>query len=185
MRVMTLSAAMIMAVALSGCAQGPKQAQSPVSVNVSSLPAVASAAAEVDTPLGRAVLSAVNAWRGEKGEGALTADATLQRAAAVHAADLALRNYFGHHNPEGQGPRERVLAVDKTFSASVSENLLVVEGPSFAAMSDAALAKLMVEKWAQSPQHRRNMQAGAMTRSGVGIGRSGERIVAVQVFAGS
>ncbi len=62
--------------------------------------------------------------------GVLATDATLQRAAAVHATDMALRGYFGHHNPEGQGPRERVLAVDKNFSARISENVQVVEGPA-------------------------------------------------------
>ena len=84
-----------------------------------------------------------------------------------------------------RGRAERVLAVDKNFEARISENVQVVDGPSYAAMSDAALAKLMVEKWAQSPQHRKNMQAVDATRSGVGIGRTGMRIIAVQVFAGN
>jgi uncharacterized protein YkwD len=114
----------------------------------------------------------------------LSADATLQRAAAVHAADMALRGYFGHHNPEGQGPRERVLAVDPAFSARISENLQMLDGPSYAAMDDAALAEVMVTKWAQSPSHRQIMQADAATRSGVGIARTGMRVIAVQVFAG-
>ncbi|MBX3495214.1 MAG: CAP domain-containing protein [Parvibaculum sp.] len=170
---------------LAACAPGPVREQPPVNVSTASLPAAASAAAEADTPLGRAVTMAVNDWRKTRGAGPLATDATLQRAAAVHAADMALRGYFGHHNPEGQGPRERVLAVDKNFSGRISENVQVVDGPSYAAMSDAALAKLMVEKWAQSPQHRQNMQAAEATRSGVGIGRAGTRIIAVQVFAGN
>ncbi|MEX2249224.1 MAG: CAP domain-containing protein [Parvibaculum sp.] len=184
MRHMTVFMAAALMAVLSGCATGPERAPPPVNVSTSSLPAAASAAAEADTPLGRAVMTAVNAWRKGKGAGALSADATLQRAAAVHAADMALRGYFGHHNPEGQGPRERVLAVDPAFSASISENLQMLDGPSYAAMDDAALAEVMVTKWAQSPSHRQIMQADAATRSGVGIARTGMRVIAVQVFAG-
>ena len=60
----------------------------------------------------------------------------------------------------------------------------MVDGASYAAMNDAQLAKVLVDKWATSPQHRRNMQSPDLTRSGIGIARSGNRIIAVQVFSG-
>ncbi|ABS62083.1 SCP-like extracellular [Parvibaculum lavamentivorans DS-1] len=173
---------LFLSVALAACA-GPA-ADKPLAVNIKSLPAGASSAAQADSPLSRAVLKSVNAFRAGKGIGTLSADATLQRAAAVHAADMAMRDYFGHHNPEGQGPRERVLAVNPEFKGRVAENLQMVEGPSYAAMSDDALAKVLTDKWAQSPMHRKNMQLPDMTQSGVGIARSGEKIIAVQVFSG-
>ena len=130
MRGMTIPmAAMLMAV-LAGCATGSGREPPPVNVNTRTLPAAASAAAEAETPLGRALTDAVNRWRAERGAAALRTDATLQRAAAVHAADMAQRDYFGHHNPDGQGPRERVLAVDPDFSASLSENIHRLDGAS-------------------------------------------------------
>ncbi|PKQ09454.1 MAG: hypothetical protein CVT73_02600 [Alphaproteobacteria bacterium HGW-Alphaproteobacteria-12] len=153
-------------------------------VSTASLPAEASTTAEGESPLSRAVLNAVNTFRAGKGVAALAPDGHLQRAAAVQAADMALRDFFGHYNPDGQGPRERVLAVNPDFTGSVAENIQMVDGQSYAAMSDAALARTMAEKWAQSPMHRKNMQSPDLTRSGVGIARDGNRIIAVQVFSG-
>ncbi|MDP1626494.1 CAP domain-containing protein [Parvibaculum sp.] len=182
-RVVTIASFFLLAVTLAGCAGGPA-ADKPQAVNVTSLPAGATAAAQGDSPLSRAVLKDVNAFRASKGAGALMADATLQRAAAVHAADMSGRGFFGHHNPEGQGPRERVLAVNPGFKGRVAENIQMVEGPTYAAMSDETLAQTLTDKWAQSPTHRKNMQMPDMTHSGIGIARSGDRIIAVQVFSG-
>lgn len=168
---------------LAGCASDPS-ANNLREVNTLSLPQGASAAAVADSPLAAEILNAVNASRATRGVAALTGDATLQRAASVHAADMMLRDFYGHHNPDGQGPRERVLAVSPDFKGSVAENIQMVDGASYAAMNDAQLAKVLVDKWATSPQHRRNMQSPDLTRSGIGIARSGNRIIAVQVFSG-
>ena len=135
---------------LAACAAGPS-ADKPREVNTRSLPQGASAAAVADNPLAAEVLKAVNASRATRGAAPLTTDATLQRAASVHASDMQLRNFYGHHNPDGQGPRERVLAVSPEFKGGVAENIQVVEGASYAAMSDAELARTLVEKWAASP----------------------------------
>ncbi|MFN4353427.1 CAP domain-containing protein [Parvibaculum sp.] len=167
---------------LVACATGPS-ADKPREVNTRSLPQGASAATQADSPLAAEVLKAVNTSRATRGTAPLSTDAALQRAAAVHAADMQLRNFYGHHNPDGQGPRERVLAVSPDFKGSVAENIQVVEGASYAAMSDAQLAAELVGKWAASPQHRRNMQSPDFTRSGIGIARSGQKIIAVQVFS--
>ena len=184
MRIVTTVILLIVSGALAACAgAGGGTAQKPQKVNTTSLPAGASAAAESETPLGQAVLKAVNDFRAGKNAGALAPDATLQRAASVHAADMQLRGFFGHHNPDGQGPRERVLAADPEFSGRVAENIQVVEGQSYASRSDQALARTLVEKWATSPAHRKNMQAPEMTKSGIGIARSGNRIIVVQVFS--
>ncbi|MDX5366657.1 MAG: CAP domain-containing protein [Alphaproteobacteria bacterium] len=168
---------------LAACAAGPS-ADKPREVNTQSLPQGASAAAQSDSPLAAEVLKAVNTSRAKRGAAPLSNDGSLQRAAAVHAADMQLRNFYGHHNPDGQGPRERVLAVSPAFKGSVAENIQVVEGARYAAMNDAQLAAELVGKWATSPQHRRNMQSPDFTRSGIGIARSGQKIIAVQVFSG-
>lgn len=178
---------MFTAAGLTACASTGGSANEPPKlqkVSTASLPAEASAAAEGESPLSRAVLKAVNGFRAGKGVAALAPDGDLQRAAAVQAADMARRGFFGHYNPDGQGPRERVLAVNPDFTGRVAENIQVVDGPSYAAMSDAALAQTMAGKWAQSPMHRKNMQSPDLTRSGVGIAREGNRIIAVQVFSG-
>ena len=183
-RIVTTAIVLTVSGALAACAGGGGTSMKPQEVSTASLPAGASAAAQGETPLGRAILKAVNDFRATKGVGALAADTTLQRAASVHAADMQLRDFFGHHNPDGQGPRERVLAADPDFKGRVAENIQVVEGASYASMSDATLAQTLVDKWAMSPSHRKNMQLGDMTESGIGIARSGDRIVVVQVFSG-
>ncbi|PKP78348.1 MAG: hypothetical protein CVT81_04280 [Alphaproteobacteria bacterium HGW-Alphaproteobacteria-3] len=171
--------------ALAGCATpGSGTPQKPQEVNRTSLPAQASAAAQAHPALGAAILEAVNDYREANNLGRLTPDANLQRAAAVHAADMELRGFFGHFNPDAQGPRERVLAVEPGFAGRVAENIQVVEGTSYGSMSDAALAAVLVEKWLESPMHRKNIRAPEMTGSGIGIARRSNRIVAVQVFSG-
>ena len=170
---------------LAACAGGPAPgADKPVLVSTSTLPAGALAAAQGESPLGRTLQAAVNNFRASRNVGALSADGTLQKAAAVHAADMAMRNYTGHHNPEGQGPRERVLALNPAFTGRIAENIQILDGATYAAMSDEELAAEMVRKWSQSPTHRRNMQDATLTRSGIGLHRQGQRTIAVQVFAG-
>lgn len=184
MKRLAVTALLVLAAGLlAACAAGPS-ADKPREVNTQSLPQGASAAAVASSPLATEILNAVNASRATRSVTALANDATLQRAASVHAADMMLRDFYGHHNPDGQGPRERVLAVSPTFKGRVAENIQVVDGASYAAMSDAELAKVLVDKWATSPQHRRNMQSPDLTRSGIGIARKDTKIIAVQVFSG-
>lgn len=171
--------------ALAGCTtQGSGTPQKPQEVNRTSLPAQASAAAQAHPALSAAILKEINRYREANNLGRLAPDAKLQRAAAVHAADMELRGFFGHFNPDAQGPRERVLAVVPGFAGRVAENIQVVEGASYGSMGDAALAAALVGKWLESPSHRKNIRAPEMTGSGVGIARQGDRIIAVQVFAG-
>lgn len=176
----------LLAGALAACASGPggRASNKPQEVNFTSLPSGASAAAQGETALTRAVLAEVNAFRADRGLRPLAADAALQRAAAVHATDMTLRGFFGHHNPDGQGPRERVMAANPGFKGKVAENIQSVSGPSYAAMNDTVLAEVLVEKWTMSPPHRKNMQSPELTHSGIGIARAGDEIIAVQVFSG-
>lgn len=184
-----LLARVMLLVALCGlvaaCAGGAPSPDKPIDVNTGTLPAAASAAAEAESPLSRAVLKAVNEFRATRNVAPLSNDGALQRAASVHAADMQLRGFYGHHNPEGQGPRERVLVASPAFKGKVAENIQMVEGQTYASMSDEALAKALVDKWAISPAHRKNMQSPDMTRSGIGIARSGQKFIVVQVFSGS
>lgn len=150
-------------------------------VNTSSLPAQAEASAQADTPLARALLAEVNAFRKSKGADPLSVDARLQKAAAVHSQDMALRDFFGHFNPDDQGPKERVLAVDEDYKGSLAENIVYVQGPD---PDDKALAKKLFTKWRNSPAHRRNMQDPSFTITGMGVARSGNKVYATEVFGG-
>jgi uncharacterized protein YkwD len=142
------------------------------------LPQQAASAAVNDTPLGRAVLQAINGYRTAS---ALAVNSTLQRAAAVHAQDMAMRNYGGHHNPEGQGPVDRVHAIDDKYSSRISENIWV--GQLAPGLSDAQVAAQVLTKWTNSPRHRTILESARNVRAGIGVARKGNVTYVVAVFS--
>lgn len=184
MRMRTRLIASAMALALAACTSaGSSMAPPPPArVNVASLPVEASAVAQNEDELSRAILSAVNIYRTQIGAPVLANDATLQRAAAVHSADMSIRGFFGHYNPDGQGPKERVLAVSSSFNGDLAENLAMVQGMN--AKTPDAIARDMLKGWVASPSHRKNLKNAAYTRSGIGIARRGDMIYATELFAG-
>lgn len=150
----------------------------PTTLRGADLPAAAARQATSETPLGQAVLRAVNSRRA----GApLSNNATLQRAASVHAADMALRNYQGHHSPEGLGPLDRVLAVDDTFTGQVAENIWA--GSALPGKSDDEMAAYILQGWSNSPLHRNTLESRSYSQTGVGIARKGGDVYVVQLFA--
>lgn len=176
-----LSAILGLALLLAGCATAPGTPPPPTRVNVTSLPAGASAAAQAPDALSRAILADINAYRASYKLQPLANDAMLQRAAAVHSADMATRGFFGHFNPDGQGPGERIKALSPDFHASYGENIAINE--SSQPLSPEALAAKFVKQWIASPSHRKNIRNGSFMRSGVGIARAGNRVYATQLFA--
>lgn len=166
---------------LAGCATSTGTPPPPTRVNVTSLPSGASAAAHGPDALSRAVLADINAYRATHKLQPLVNDAMLQRAAAVHSADMATRGFFGHFNPDGQGPGERIKALSPDFHAGYAENIAVIE--STQVLSPEALAAKFVKQWVASPRHRKNISNGSYVRSGVGIARAGDKVYATQLFA--
>jgi uncharacterized protein YkwD len=154
----------------------------PARVNVSTLPEGASAAARSGDPISQAVLSAVNQYRSEHDAPALAGDASLEHVAAVHSADMSMRNFVGHYNPDGQGPKERLMAVMPDYKGDFAENVAMVEG--LGGKSPDAVAQDLVKKWIGSLEHRKNLRNAAFTRSGVGIAHKGDTIYATELFAG-
>lgn len=141
------------------------------------LPQQAASSAVSDTPLGRAVVRAINEYRTA---GPLAVDSTLQRAAAVHASDMAIRQYRGHHNPEGQGPLDRVLAIDEDYRGRIGENIWM--GSERRGNSDDQMAAFILQGWLNSPQHRSLLESDRFSTTGVGVAQSGDVIYVVQVF---
>ncbi len=142
------------------------------------LPEAASQQAQINTPLGNRLLAAVNTYRTAEN---LVTNATLQRAAAIHAKDMALRSYQGHHNPEGLGPRERVQAVERGFQGRVAENIWV--GTALPGKSDAEMAAYILQGWNNSPRHRTTLESSASSRTGIGVARKGNTVYVVQLFS--
>jgi uncharacterized protein YkwD len=137
-----------------------------------------------DDAYSRATLNAINAYRADHGIPPLSPNAELQRAAAIHSADMSARNYVGHFNPDNQGPKERLLAVWPDFAGDFAENIASFQGNL--ALKDQTspetLANALVSQWVKSPSHRKNIRQAAYTISGIGIARNGDKIYVTQVF---
>jgi len=94
---------------------------------------------------------------------------------------MAARNFFGHYNPDGQGPGERLQAVSPGFHSDYAENIAMFDGVT--KVSPEILAEAFVKQWVSSPLHRKNIRNGSYVRSGVGIARVDKKVYATEVFA--
>lgn len=106
-----------------------------------------------------AFLALLNAYRAAAGLPTLAPNAPLAAAAEAHSLDMATRGYFGHINPEGAGPRERVIS--HGYDPDLSEENIAGGNQSAAQVFTA---------WQSSPGH-----SEVMLRSGfieIGIGRA-------------
>lgn len=161
---------------LSACAT-PSGSSKPLRVSTSARPAAALSAPSQITPLAQKILKRINKARGSS----LSVSAILQKAAAGHAADMAARNYFSHINPEGQAPRERLLALDGSFRSVVAENIATSTFLPGTTMREKA--DKFVHVWMNSPHHRRNIRNTRFTKTGLGIAQRGDEIYAVHLFS--
>jgi uncharacterized protein YkwD len=123
------------------------------------------------------LLAAVNATRTQYGLGPLRVDATLQRAAASHSAEMLHDNYFAHGDFRG-----RMIAFHVRAPAA-GEDLAWGNG----AYADPGT---IVAEWLASPEHRANLLRPGFTRIGIGIANgtflgNGEVAVVTADFAGS
>lgn len=180
-RLMKLAPGLFLALALAACASQQGDPLKPQRVSLTTLPEGASAAAQGDTPLTSAVLAAVNAYRAEKDAPPLVTDSALQRAAAIHSADMSLRNFIGNFNPDGQGPQERVLALKPDYKGSVMQTISVRHETD--GKSPEALAADIVKGWTGDPTQRKVIRDASFTQTGIGVATKGNDIYVTEVFA--
>jgi uncharacterized protein YkwD len=100
----------------------------------------------------------VNAHRLEAGCQALRWDEGVARVAQAHSADMAARGFFGHQNPDGKSPFDRLRDGGIAYSAA-AENIAY-------GTSDA---ERVLALWLGSPHHRANIENCGYTRQGVGM----------------
>jgi uncharacterized protein YkwD len=119
------------------------------------------------------VLNITNNKRAVEGIGALTHNSLLQKAAQVHAENMAKKDFFEHVSPDGDTPVTRVKATGYLYR-TMGENIAVGQDTS---------AEVM-EGWENSPLHRENFMNIKFTQLGVGIAKNptGNGYYWVQVF---
>lgn len=108
----------------------------------------------------------VNRIRARHGLRVLAPSKRLIEVARAHSEDMARRNYFDHHAPDGRGPAERVRTAGILYR-KVAENL----GMNFG-MDDPV--RSAVWAWMDSPGHRTNILDPVFREGGVGIAEDAE-----------
>jgi uncharacterized protein YkwD len=148
----------------------------PVAVAVTVLAGPASGAT-FSSRAAASLLREMNTVRTARHLAPLRADATLQRAARSHSADMLRRKYFAHGD---FGLRMRRFHVAGSFAG---ENLAWGVGAR-------AAAKTIVAEWLASPEHRANLlrpgfrRVGLATLVGSFSGHAGATVVTAD-FAGA
>lgn len=118
----------------------------------------------------QAVLAEVNAARAKNGLSALTLDASMNRAAAVRAAELA--QSFSHTRPNGSRGLTALNEAGVSYRTA-GENIA----------SGQQSAQAVVSAWMNSSGHRANILSSSFGRMGVGQATIGGRTYWVQLFA--
>lgn len=90
--------------------------------------------------------------------GALTMDPALQRAARLHAKDMADHNYFSHTSLDGRSFTDRIDEAGYTGGCPCGENIAAGNATATATMS----------QWIGSQGHCENMMGSGFTRVGIG-----------------
>lgn len=129
--------------------------------------------------IGRYVHHFTNRTRKARSLDTLTWDNTLSRVACAHTRDMIQRDFFQHGNPDGENPRDRVARLHRRFIGGVAENLYGQQGIG---KQGKDLAAQMIEKWMESPTHRKNIIRPGLTHIGVCVLREQNRLLATQLF---
>jgi uncharacterized protein YkwD len=167
-RVIVLGACLALFLALT---QGlhAKQPPSSHSVNVSYL-----------SELERAIYRYTNEVRQKNGLATLTWENSLRDVARAHSADMLVRNYFSHVNPEGRSSKDRIVAGCPLPMTMTGENIWMATGRQ--PEDTRQLARIIVDSWMSSPGHRSNLLRPEFSDIGVGAAVSGNNIKVTQVF---
>ena len=102
---------------------------------------------------------ALNSYRAQSNRAALSVSTKLQTMAERHAQDMAKRGYFSHTGKDGSDIADRAERVGYGYCA-LAENI---------AKGQRSLSEVM-QAWAGSAGHRRNMLNAQVTEFGLARG---------------
>lgn len=103
------------------------------------------------------MLKLINQERTKAGLSALTLDKPMRVVARGHSRDMLARGFFGHENPDGLSPFDRMESYGVTFKVA-GENI------AYAPSVELAHAGFM-----RSPGHKANIMSADFGRIGIGI----------------
>lgn len=105
-----------------------------------------------------AVADRVNAHRASVGCPPLQWSPALAQVAEAHSFDMDRQHYFGHTDPQGRSPFDRLHVAGITYR-SAGENLMMGSTDP-----DTVLAT-----WLRSPPHRATIENCSFTEQGIGV----------------
>lgn len=94
------------------------------------------------------LVTSVNRYRGSIGCPALQWHDRLAEVAQAHSEDMARRSFFGHVNPDGESPFDRMRRAGIRWVGPAGENLALVHGN----------ANDVLRMWLDSDGHRANVE---------------------------
>ena len=151
---------------------------------------------DLDTTLVEALIhEKVNEVREAHDLDTLDYDTDLANVSRAHSQHMSEENFFGHENPEGEGPKDRVDNDDSVSCDAVGENLAQaywqLEFRSYddeirSLESEDEVAQWFVDAWMNSTGHRENLLEPDWERQGIGVHLDDEsRVFATQKFCAS
>ncbi len=126
------------------------------------------------------VFKATNEFRLKNNLQPLIWDQRLSDIAFGHSADMIVRNFFDHVNPDGQAPTERIHRQHRQFIGNTAENVSVIVGSP--PLSPALISEQAMSGWLKSPLHRANILERAYTHIGIGVALGGVEAKLTQNF---
>jgi uncharacterized protein YkwD len=110
----------------------------------------------------------------------LSKDEALVKVARAHSDDMLRQDYFSHVDPNGKAPKDRVIPAYSRAIARIGENIWGGHGYDYS--DSKRLARVIVDSWMASPEHRANLLNPHFNYEGVGVSVSGKEIRATQDF---
>jgi len=128
----------------------------------------------------RLIFQLSNEVRRQQGLPPLEGDPALDLTAWTHSDDMLRRDFFSHTNPDGLSARDRLARGTGATGLQSGENIWAGSGQNYA--DSWGLARMVVDQWLWSPEHRENLLCPAYSHLGVGVCALGGETRATQVF---
>lgn len=131
-----------------------------------------------------AVRERINDRRADAGIGPLTSATTLVDAARAHGRDMHERDFYGHTNPDGEEPWDRVpcRAAETIHRGEIGRMANRDSDRTWSTRQPSELAGYVVEGWRLSDGHRRIMLDGQFGAVGVGVVIEGGEFFCTAMF---
>ncbi len=127
-----------------------------------------------------ALFAMTNDVRRRQGLPLFLKDESCRNAARAHSADMFIRNYFAHKDPDGRSVKERLPA--NPALRQWGENIWT--GRGYDPRQIQHLAQVIMSGWMNSPGHRKNILSPEYTHLGIGVITNHQEVKATQVFIG-